>query len=602
LRRAARNAARATVLTAALAAGFCGVAAAQQPPRIVAIGDVHGAYAELTALLQTAGLVDAALDWSGGTARLVLLGDVLDRGADSRRALELIIRLRAQAARAGGDAELVLGNHEVMNLVGDLGYVTAEELAAYREDEPAQEREAAWRRFRAAAGGDSAAAAQFEARYPPGFFGHRALFAPDGRFGSWLLSRPVLATIDRTAFVHGGLSAAVAGKTALEINREYNDALRDYVAALRVLKDAGALHAEDSFGEHAALAARFVMAQGAAATDAVRRAAEAVASLGRSAVFGGDAVYWYRGTAACSAAIERARLDRELAVLGVDRVVIGHTPTPEARVLTRFDATVIRADTGMLTAVYRGRPSAVVIRGAEVRAVYAGSSEETAPLPQPRAVGPRVAGLDDDGLERWLATARVVARKPGTDGAELLELDRDGALAAAVFRPSSARRGLATLPEVAAYRLDRLLELDLVPVTVRREIDGRVGSLQLDVRDLPSERQRASQGAADARCPLRDQFDAMYAFDVLGYGDSRSADAIRYTDGLQLVLADNARLFAATTTMPPHLRNAEIRVPNYLAAKLAALSAESLAQTLGDVLDERQRGAILARRDLLLGR
>ena len=58
--------------------------AADDPPRIVAVGDVHGAYAEFTALLASAGLVDAALDWSGGDARLVVLGDVLDRGGESR--------------------------------------------------------------------------------------------------------------------------------------------------------------------------------------------------------------------------------------------------------------------------------------------------------------------------------------------------------------------------------------------------------------------------------------------------------------------------------------------------------------------------------------
>jgi hypothetical protein len=225
-----------------------------------------------------------------------------------------------------------------------------------------------------------------------------------------------------------------------------------------------------------------------------------------------------------------------------------------------------------------------------------------APLPQPRAVGRRVAGLDDDALEAWLATAPIATRSRAADGVELLELDRDGARVAAVFRPASSQRRFAALPEVAAYRLDRLLTLDLVPVAVRREIGGRIGSLQLDARGLPSERQRASQGVADAQCPLRDQFDAMYLFDMLAYGDSRSADAMRYTDGLQLVLTDNARLFGTVAAAPPHLRNTEIRVPSYVAAKLEALTAESLAQALGDVLDQRQRAAILARRDLLLGR
>ena len=93
----------------------------------------------------------------------------------------------------------------------------------------------------------------------------------------------------------------------------------------------------------------------------------------------------------------------------------------------------------------------------------------------------------------------------------------------------------------------------------------------------------------------------MYLFDVLAYGD-RSADSMRYTDGLKLVLTDNARLFGATRAAPPYLRNTEVRTPGSVKAKLEALTADSLAQALGDVLDQRQLAAILARRDLLLER
>ncbi|RPI59593.1 MAG: hypothetical protein EHM50_08910, partial [Lysobacterales bacterium] len=441
-----------TVLAALLAsvAAAWPLHAADDPARIVAIGDVHGAYAEFTALLESAGLVDAALDWSGGDAQLVVLGDVLDRGGESRRALELLMRLREQAARAGGDAQLVLGNHEVMNLVGDLRYVTPAEYETYRPDEPQEEREAAWQRFRAAARGDDAAlAAQFAARYPPGFFGHRRLFAPNGRFGAWLLERPVLATGGRTAFVHGGLSAAVAGRTAAEINGEYSAALREYMAAVDVLMAAGALHPEDPFGEHAALAARFVAARGAAAAEPLRRAAESVAALRRSAAFRDDAVYWYRGTAACSPAIELARLDRALDGLGVDRVVIGHTPTRDDRVQSRFDAAVIRADTGMLAAYYGGRASAVVIGGANVVALYAGSAETIALEPQRRTVGHGARGFGDDELETLLEQGRIVTTARRANGTELVQLDRDGELVAAVFRAATASRDFTELPEVA---------------------------------------------------------------------------------------------------------------------------------------------------------
>jgi hypothetical protein len=591
---------------AALAAVYALPAAAADPPaRIVAIGDVHGAYDEFVALLRAAGLVDAQLDWRGGDARLVVLGDVLDRGAESRRALELIIRLREQAPLSGGEAELVLGNHEVMNLLGDLAYVTPAEYAAYGSDESPQDREAAWQRFRAGSDGETgdALAAQFAARYPPGFFGHRAAFSPRGSLGAWLLARPVLATIDRTAFVHGGLPAAIDGKAAAEINREHNDALREYLAAVEQLTDAGALHPEDAFHEQPAIAARFVAAQGAAVAESVRRAAERVQALALSPAFGSNAVFWYRGTASCSAAIERARLESELRVLGVDRVVIGHTPTPNARALSRFDAAVIRADTGMLASYYGGRPAAIVIRGDEVRALYADAAEEAALQPQPRTVGRGVRGLDDDGLEQLLAQAPVMTRARRADGSEDLQLDRRGELVAAVFRPAP-RRGRAVLPEVAAYRLDRLLELDLIPVAVRREIDGRVGTVQLDTDELPNEQQRSSRpSTTEPWCPLREQFNLMYVLDALAHNEGRSAASMRYVPpSWQLVLTDNRRMFEIHRGLPVYLRTVAIEVPGGLAERLETLTEELLAQRLGDVLDERQRTAILARRDNLLAR
>jgi hypothetical protein len=243
-----------------------------------------------------------------------------------------------------------------------------------------------------------------------------------------------------------------------------------------------------------------------------------------------------------------------------------------------------------------------VIRGADVRALYADSGEEAEPERQARAVPPRVRGLDDDGLEDLLANARVAARTPGADGTERLRLERDGVLVDAVFRPAAARaRGAESLPEVAAYRLDRLLELDLVPVAVRRELDGRVGSVHLPVDGLPDDRQRATAQASDASCPLLDQFNSMYAFDVVAHNEGRSPASMRYSpDNWQLVLTDHRELFDTGTELPEYLREVRIEIPAYLETRLARLDAAVLAERLGDVLDERQLAAILARRDRLL--
>jgi hypothetical protein len=103
--------------------------------RVVAIGDVHGAYPALVALLQETGLISAEGSWAGGSSHLVMLGDIVDRGPASRAALTLVMRLQSEAQRAGGQVHVVLGNHEVMNLVGDLRYASPNEFAAYAADE-----------------------------------------------------------------------------------------------------------------------------------------------------------------------------------------------------------------------------------------------------------------------------------------------------------------------------------------------------------------------------------------------------------------------------------------------------------------------------------
>ena len=99
-------------------------------PRVVAIGDIHGAHDNFVAVLKSARLVDAELRWAGGKTHLVQTGDVLDRGPDSRKSIDLLMELEKQAKRAGGRVHALIGNHEAMNIVGFLDYVSKEEIAS----------------------------------------------------------------------------------------------------------------------------------------------------------------------------------------------------------------------------------------------------------------------------------------------------------------------------------------------------------------------------------------------------------------------------------------------------------------------------------------
>ena len=115
--------------------------------RIVVFADVHGAYKELVTLLQQAGVINQQLHWQGGKTHLVSLGDLLDRGTESRRVMDLIIRLQKEAATAGGKVHQLLGNHEIMNMIGDLRYVAPEEYAAFVDEESTSQRQAVRLRY-----------------------------------------------------------------------------------------------------------------------------------------------------------------------------------------------------------------------------------------------------------------------------------------------------------------------------------------------------------------------------------------------------------------------------------------------------------------------
>ncbi|MFE9258730.1 metallophosphoesterase [Streptomyces sp. NPDC006879] len=87
------------------------------PGPLYVVGDVHGYLDELLAELRAQGLVDADGQWSAGNARLWFLGDFTDRGPDGIGVIDLVMRLSAEAAAAGGYCKALMGNHELL-LIG----------------------------------------------------------------------------------------------------------------------------------------------------------------------------------------------------------------------------------------------------------------------------------------------------------------------------------------------------------------------------------------------------------------------------------------------------------------------------------------------------
>ena len=155
--------------------------------RVVAIGDVHGDIEATRAALRLAGAIDDQARWIGGELVIVQTGDLLDRGDDEQAIIDLLLGLQTQARAAGGEIVLLNGNHEVMNVQGDLRYVTPggfadfEDAPGVDEDDPRLGEIPAHARARASA------------------------FMPGGAYALRLADNKVIAIVDDTVFAHGGV-------------------------------------------------------------------------------------------------------------------------------------------------------------------------------------------------------------------------------------------------------------------------------------------------------------------------------------------------------------------------------------------------------------
>ncbi|XP_075485670.1 shewanella-like protein phosphatase 2 [Primulina tabacum] len=103
-----------------------------QPSRLIAIGDLHGDLIKSKQALRLAGLIDPGDRWSGGSATVIQVGDIFDRGGDEIKLLYFFEKLKREAAKTGGLVITMNGNHEIMNVDGDFRYVTREGLEEFK--------------------------------------------------------------------------------------------------------------------------------------------------------------------------------------------------------------------------------------------------------------------------------------------------------------------------------------------------------------------------------------------------------------------------------------------------------------------------------------
>ncbi len=304
--------------------------------RVVAVGDVHGDFAQFKAILRSAGLINADLQWSGGKTHLVQIGDIPDRGPETRKAFDLMMQLEEQAETAGGAVHALLGNHDAMNLYGDLRYVTPGEFASFRTDDSEKVREIFYQRHLEQLAENPETKGQpppgedyrkaWEEKYPLGYFEHRFHFGPNGSYGKWIAQHNAIIQINDTIFSHAGIGPKYADIDFDTINDRIREEMKDF------------------------------------------------SKLRGGILIDTEGPLWYRGWAKDEEAALEDPLEKVLNRYDARRMVIGHTPT-EGTVIPRFSGRILMVDVG-LSAYYGSRLACLVIENGKVFCLHRGSRLE----------------------------------------------------------------------------------------------------------------------------------------------------------------------------------------------------------------------------------
>jgi len=330
-----------------------------QSTRVVAIGDIHGDFDAFVGILQRAQLVDTSRKWSGRNTTLVQTGDLLDRGPKTRAVMDLLMALQKDAPRQGGRVIVLMGNHEAMNIYGDLRYVTANDYAAYTDNRSENRRKSAYAAFAAMYGkAPPVSEDEWMKSHPAGFIEHREIFGPDGKYGKWLRTLPAAARVDDSIFLHGGIHPDFASWTVDKINEGVRTEVKAFDAYKKFMVD-----------EKIALPFFILDELASAARAAVEKKFDALKDflgLGSWLSIHPDGPLWFRGYAEWTDAEGAPQIELLTAGLGVSRFVVGHTPQA-GRIVARFGGKVYLIDTGMLSSYYPGgRATALSIQDGKI--------------------------------------------------------------------------------------------------------------------------------------------------------------------------------------------------------------------------------------------
>jgi hypothetical protein len=166
--------------------------------------------------------------------------------------------------------------------------------------------------------------------------------------------------------------------------------------------------------------------------------------------------------------------------------------------------------------------------------------------------------------------------------------------------------------EIAAYRLDKYLGLNMVPPTVEKRFHGDLGSCQLWIDAMMSLKEKYENEVKTPSYKVFPWNRALYlqrAFDNLIANEDRHQNQYLITKDWHMILIDHSRSFRTTKKFTTRLiydekykEGARImkELPRAFVEKLKAMNQEVIREVVGEYLTDKEIEAVLARRALII--
>jgi hypothetical protein len=283
--------------------------------------------------------------------------------------MDLLISIQTEANKAGGSVVALLGNHEVMNILGDLRYVSPEDYAEFADNNSEKRRKEAYQEYTAwmtahekllsaiKNPGLAASEQEWMAQHPGGFVEYRKAFSPNGAYGKWMRRHPAVADIGGILFLHGGIAPSLTSMSVEQINAEVRNEIEDFDKTMQELISRNVVLPFFTLREIVLAVQLELLQERSASTPAepeYHNRLVRLLDINKWLCMADAGPLWFRGYDAWSEDEGNQQIPKILAAYNAKHIVVAHTVQKSAHIRSRFGGAVFLIDTGMLSTYWHG--------------------------------------------------------------------------------------------------------------------------------------------------------------------------------------------------------------------------------------------------------